>query len=76
MKNNEGVDIEFNINDEEGDGKHVTVEKEITPDLVIEIYEKAQKEEDPEKKKGLMAVVETLNQNIGSFLVAEVKEED
>ena len=47
----------------------VKVDREITSDFVLEIYEKAKRARSEEKKKEYLAVAETLSKHIGKWLV-------
>lgn len=51
------------------DLQQAIVAQEITPDFVLEIYEKAKRARSKEKKESLIKVAELLSKNIGSFLV-------
>ena len=47
----------------------VKVNREITSDYVLEIYEKAKRARSDQKKKEYLAIAETLSKHIGKWLV-------
>ena len=46
-----------------------TVKHLVTYDLVLDVYERAKKETDPEAKKAIIATAEVLSKSIGQYLV-------
>jgi len=47
----------------------VKVNREITSDYVLEIYEKAKRARSEQKKKEYLAIAETLSKHVGKWLV-------
>ena len=49
--------------------KQGTIKHLVTHDLVLDVYERAQLETDPEAKKAIIATAEVLSKSIGQYLV-------
>lgn len=50
------------------------VKHKITPDFVIDMYEKAMSEPDPTKQEALLETVKVLSENIDEYLVASTND--
>lgn len=49
--------------------KKGTVKHLVTHDLVLDVYERALEESDPEARKAIIATAEVLSKSIGQYLV-------
>ena len=50
-------------------GTKATIKHLVTHDLVLDVYERAKQETDPEAKKAIIATAEVLSKSIGQYLV-------
>jgi hypothetical protein len=49
------------------------VKKQITPDLILELYNEMLEMDDPQQQKERQAVIDVLSEHVGQWLVTDVE---
>ena len=60
----------------EDDTRVVQAKKQITANLILELYDEMLEIEDEEQRKGMKAAIDVLSENIGCWLTVDVDKDD
>lgn len=51
------------------------VKKQITPDLILELYNEMLEMDDPQQQKERQAVIDVLSEHVGQWLITDVEKD-